>query len=249
MDEKEITLEYNNYKIPVNIPKNLEGAKKAIKEKLYLNDEQLNSLNIYFLDEDQDINQIEDSFQEALLVDVWICEINKTLNVKDENDIKKDVKKKITKEYQDIINEKGKKEKEKIISDVQSKLKEKFTMYENEVKKLIEENNALKEKNKYLIDKFIPSLVEKLKNNFKNYTESKIDEKLKQYKNNIDNSFINLNSQIKEKLDSFQKEKEQIQKNIEEAIKSKVDIKSEMDKSKQNFNSVLKGPGEGNEGN
>ena len=72
--EKEINLSYNgNNSIKLKIKNNYEEARKAIKEKLNFQDEDLNKYMLIYLDEDEDECEVdEEEFATAFQSSKWI---------------------------------------------------------------------------------------------------------------------------------------------------------------------------------
>ena len=70
--EKKITLKYNDYEIDLKIKNNYEEARNTIKKKLYFQDKDLAKLELYYIDDDNDENNIDiDTFEEAFNSSVW----------------------------------------------------------------------------------------------------------------------------------------------------------------------------------
>ena len=91
--EKEITLSHNGYdSIKLKIKKDYEEAKKAIKEKLYFQDKDLNKYILSYLDDDGDENNIdEDEFESAFQSSEWVL---KPIDEEEVDDPEKDKEKK-----------------------------------------------------------------------------------------------------------------------------------------------------------
>ena len=72
MSTKEITLEYNGYEIKLKIKNNYESAIDTIKKTLYFQDKDLENVDIFYFDEDDCENDVdEDSFDEAYGFEKW----------------------------------------------------------------------------------------------------------------------------------------------------------------------------------
>ena len=109
MPTKEIILEYNRYKIKLKIKNDYESAIDTIKKTIYFRDKDLENVNIFYLDEDNLENDVdEDSFDEAYYSQKW------GIRRKDENGEEDEIIDKKEKEDKGISEEKLEEEKKKI---------------------------------------------------------------------------------------------------------------------------------------
>ena len=254
--EKEITLSHNGYdSIKLKIKKDYEEAKKAIKEKLYFQDKDLNKYILSYLDDDGDENNIdEDEFESAFQSSEWVLKPIDEEEVddpeKDKEKIKAELeefKKKVNKNVknkQKEINEKVQKIKEDLISKFAKISKEKIDennrKYEEKIKKLEEIIKSLKEKNKKILEDVKKEYEESIVNILDaagDFAGKKIEDQLESYNNQFNEA---LTSKITESTIQMSTINNTIKNNIGELTNDQGKMKDVMDDIKGKFNELYK---------
>ena len=251
--EKEITLSHNGYNsIKLRIKKDYEEAKKAIKEKLYFQDKDLNKYILSYIDNDGDENNIdEDEFDSAFQFSEWVL---KPIEEDDDNpgkdkekikaeleEFKKGVNKNV-KNKQKEINEKVQKIKEDLISRFtkisKDKISENNRKYEEKIKKLEEIIKSLKEKNKKILEDVKKEYEESIVNILDaagDFAGKKIEDQLESYNNQFNEA---LNSKIRESTIQMSEINNTIKNNIGELTSDQGKMKDVMDDIKGKFNEL-----------
>ena len=254
--EKEITLSHNGYdSIKLKIKKDYEEAKKAIKEKLYFQDKDLNKYILSYLDDDGDENNIdEDEFESAFQSSEWVLKPIDEEEVddpeKDKEKIKAELeefKKKVNKNVknkQKEINEKVQKIKEDLISKFAKISKEKIDennrKYEEKIKKLEEIIKSLKEKNKKILEDVKKEYEESIVNILDaagDFAGKKIEDQLESYNNQFNEV---LTSEITESTKQMSAINNTIKNNIGELTNDQGKMKVVMDDIKGKFSELYK---------
>ena len=239
---KEIILKYNDYEIPIKISKDLEECKEEIKKKLYLKDLNSDKWSLFYYDEDEYENDIdEDCIDEAFEAKSWGLtqeeKSNDDHNKVNSEEIKKNINKKVKKE-QKAIDEKINKIKQEITEKLTKAFTERISAYEKKIEQLKEINKSLKEKNKKIMEemtKYHESSIKEILDNVKSYSQEKIGTELDNY-----------NKMFKTELSStIEKNKsllEQQNTNINNMFNSlsiyKKNLQNTLEQSKINFGDV-----------
>ena len=233
MIEKEITLDYNDYEIKINIKNDYNETMEIIKKKLYFNDKDLEKSSLYYYDEDDDENDIddEDQFEEAYKSSHWGLRKQEEEPTPDPIDIT-EIKAKIQANAQNVINEK--------IKEIKNELIAKFTKiannaifstikkYEEKIKELEGTIKSLKEKNKKTIEEMEKSNAESVKKVLKSvseYSKDEINKYMVEYNNelskvmeshmdNINSKVKTINEEAKNKLKDLNKVQEDMRSSI-----------------------------------
>ena len=252
--EKEITLSHNGYdSIKLKIKKDYEEARKAIKEKLYFQDKDLDKYTLSYLDDDGDENNIdEDEFDSAFQSSEWVL---KPIDDEEGDDPEKD-KEKIKAELEDFkkkvnknvknkqkeINEKVQKIKEDLISRFtkisSEKIAENNKKYEEKIKKLEEIIKSLKEKNKKILEDVKKEYEESIVNILDaagDFAGKKIEDQLESYNNQFNEA---LNSKITESTIQMSEINNTIKNNIGELTNDQGKMKEVMEDIKGKFNEL-----------
>ena len=201
MSTKEITIKYNGYDIQLEINNDYNSTLEIIKKKLYLQDEDLGNIFIYYIDEDNLENELdEDNFDEAYESVNWTIYRNDQNKNEKETDGKEleEEKKNLEKELKEKLKEKLKKEVNEKIKKKIEELKTKFTKIANEkimaitskyekkiqelndtIKQLIEKNKIIIQENNKIQKSCLDTIIE--------YAEQKLNENLENLDNNIFN--------------------------------------------------------------
>ena len=219
-EEKEIILVHNEYKIPLTIKNNYEESKNILKKKLFFQDKDLKNYELYYADEDDDENAIEeDNFDEAFNSSKWILkscgnneEIRKNIdNI--QNETQNEIDQKLEKIKEDL--------KQRFMKIANQKIAENSLKYEEKIKKYEEIIKSLKEKNKKDLDeikKVQEASILKVLNDVSEYAEKKIGEQFDVFNDEftenigseIDRNSININTKsndIKKVIGSMDDEK------------------------------------------
>ena len=251
-EEKEITLYHNEYEIKLKIKKDFEETKKAIKEKLYFQDKDLEKFELFYIDDDDDENVIdEDNFEDAFNSSKWKLQSLEEENNKDTNDDKpkidlEEVKGKIQKKVKDKqkeINEKVQKIKEELVSKftkiVNNKITENNRKYEEKIHNLEKIIKTLKEKNKAIIEDIEKEHASSIKSSLEqlaNYAESRIQEQLEQY----NSEFVDaLDSKITESTMKLKDVNNEVKNKIVELNDDQVKMKNTMEEIKNNVSDIF----------
>ena len=251
MSTKEITLEYNGYKIKIEIKNDYESAIDTIKKKLYFIDKDLEKVTIFYFDEDNLENDIdEDSFDEAYESQKWGIR-RKDENEEDEkgdnkgkedNEISEEKleeeKKKLTKKLQNEVNEEIKQKienlKNKFKKIANERIKANNLKYEKKIKELndiikqlIEKNKTIIEENKTIQTNCIEKIIE--------YAE----EKLKNQMEFLNSDFYkNIDSQLKDSNININTKNRTIEKEIQSLEKNQTEMSEVMNNCKNNFREI-----------
>lgn len=243
MDEEigKIILLYNGYNIDFNLPFGFEECYKAIKDKLYLSNKEMESAQIYYEDEDDYVLLNKDNYESGFMnAKIW------KLEKFDKNKENKSKLKKLKSNYQNIISQKSieldsemKKSKDTIMKiclrECKKILEEKKSVenkLKNSEKKIKKLENKIQELNKTFKNLFadIKSKYEKLIDNLVELTNSKIEESISNYNNII---IKEIDKNIKESELNCMNELKQIDFNKLEKIKD--DVEKDIINSKDNF--------------
>ena len=223
MSTKEIILKYNGFEIPIKISNDLEQCKEEIKKKLYLKDLNSEKWSLFYYDEDEYENDIdEDSIEEAFEAKIWGLtheekedDDDQTKKVNSE-EINKKIKKKVDSE-QKALDEKVNKIKQEITEKLTKAFNERISKYEKIIEQLKNANKSLKEKNKKIVEemtKLHESSIQEILKNVQSYSQAKIASELDNY-NKMFNS--ELSSTIQQNKDMVEKQNTTI-KNILDSI-------------------------------
>jgi len=248
-EEKEITLFYNGYEVTVNIKNDYTGAMSAIKEKLYLQDKDLEKFSLVYIDDDEDeVDVEEDQFDEAFNSSKW--KFNKQEEEEDETakgnntpDIS-EIKEKIKSNTQKEVNQKIKKIKEDLINKFTKITNEKIALvqsqYEEKIKKLEETIKSLKEKNKQSmeeIEKRHEESVQNILNEVSKYAEERINNSIDIYNEEMTNV---MNSQIQNDTTEFKNIEEKISKDFSKITTQQENMRESINDSKTNFSEIYR---------
>ena len=252
IEEKEITLYHNEYEIKLKIKKDFEETKKAIKEKLYFQDKDLNKFELFYLDEDEDENNIEeDTFEDAFNSNKWGLRSNEVDNINPEEndklkidleDVKEKIKNKVNKTQKEI-NEKVKAIKDELISKftklANNKISENNKKYEKKIQNLEKIIKSLKDKNKTIIEEIEKEHESSIKTSLEqltNYAESKIQEQMEQY----NNEFVDtLDSKITDSTVKLKEVNNEVKNKINELNEDQEKMKNTMDTIKNNVSEIF----------
>lgn len=218
--EKTIILIHNQiYKIPVKIKENYDKALVSVKKALYLTEDEMDFLIIYFKDSDGDENMIEESnFDEAFESEVWT-----TSTISIEYDELKDNE--ITEEDKNrIINE----TRENCIKLMVEKIKEKNDKWKGKFNDLIYKFKEELKQREILNQISINNIIKKIANDAK----ERIKNKVENYNKNIDGI---IKSKIRESVAGLTKEKNEFIENKKEIEKSLKEIEDNIDYLQINF--------------
>ena len=245
MVEKEITLDYNGYEIKINIKNDYNETMGIIKKTLYFNDKDLEKSTLYYIDEDDDENDIddEDQFEEAYKSSHWGLRKQEEESTPDPIDIT-EIKAKIQANAQNVINEK--------IKEIKNELIAKFTKiannaifstikkYEEKIKELEGTIKSLKEKNKKTIEEMEKSNAESVKKVLKSvseYSKDEINKYMVEYNNELskvmESHMDNINSKVKTI-------KEEDKNKLKDLNKVQEDMMSSILESKDKFSSIYR---------
>ena len=254
MPSKEIILEYNDYKIKLEIEDNYESAIKAIKKKLYFKDKDLEKVSIFYYDEDNLENDVdEDSFDEAYESGKWGIrrkdedeENNEAEEKEDKKGISEDqlkeekekLEKELKKKIQKEVNEKVKQKLEELknkfkkianekISANNSKYEKKIKDLNDIIKQLIEKNKAIIEENNKIQKSSIEKIIE--------YAEQKISNQMEQLNSNFTE---NINSQLSSSVININTKNKTIDKEIKALEKNQTEMAEIMNNCKNNFRDI-----------
>lgn len=244
MSTKEITLKYHDYEIPITISKDFEQCKEQIIKKLYLKDLNSDKWSLFYYDEDEYENDIdEDVMDEAFEAKVWGLE-NKDENENHDQDkkvnseeIMKSIKKKVNSE-QKLVDEKIKNIKEELTKKFTNALKEQALKYEKIIEQLKETNKSLKEKNKKNIEeitKLHESSIQGILKNVQEYSQVKLGNELENY-NQIFNT--ELSSAIKQNKDLIEKQNSNVKNMLNSMNQYKENLHNTLENSKNNFSKI-----------
>ena len=248
---KEIILKYNDYEIPIKISKDLEECKEGIKKKLYLKDLNSDKWSLFYYDEDEYENDIdEDCMDEAFEAKFWGLtqeeKSNDDHNKVNSEEIKKKINKKMKSE-QKSIDEKINKIKQEITEKLTKAFTERISAYEKKIEQLKEINKSLKEKNKKIIEEMTKShessILEILKK-VQSYSQERIGAELDIYNQMFNTELSSTveknksliekqNTNIKDMISSFNKYKDNLQNTLEQ---SKINFSEVYNQSMQNIN-------------
>ena len=246
MVEKEITLDYNDYEIKINIKNDYNETMETIKKKLYFSDKDLEKSSLYYYDEDDDENDIddEDQFEEAYKSSHWgLRKQEEEEPTPDPIDIT-EIKAKIQTNAQNVINEK--------IKEIKNELIAKFTKiankaifstikkYEEKIKELEGTIKSLKEKNKKTIEEMEKSNAESVKKVLKSvseYSKDEINKYMVEYNNELskvmESHMDNINSKVKTI-------NEEAKNKLKDLNKVQEDMRSSILDSKDKFSSIYR---------
>ena len=251
MSTKEITLEYNGYEIKLKIKKDYESAIDTIKKTLYFQDKDLENVGIFYLDEDDCENDVdEDSFDEAYGFEKWGIrkkneeEEDKKGNGNEDNGISEEKleeeKKKLTKKLQNEVNEEIKQKiedlKNKFKKIVNERIKANNSKYEQKIKdlndiikQLIEKNKTIIEDNKTIQKNCIEKIIE--------YAEQKLNDQMEFLNTDF---YSNIDSKLKDSNININTKNRTIEKEIQSLEKNQSEMSKVMDNCKNNFREIYK---------
>ena len=234
-NSREITLKYNGYEIPITITDNYKETIKTIKKKLFLQDKDLKRTEIFYFDEDELENDLqEDDYDDAFSneeIKVWGLRLKNEGDGGDEDEVKKDegknaISEEKVEEIKKDLEKKFQKRQKELISKFTKIANEKITAnnkkYEEKIKKLQEIIKSLKEKNKKDLDeinKMQKTSILKVINDVSEYAEKKIVEQFESFNDDekIDTELTNTNinistksNDLKKKISSMGDEKEKL---------------------------------------
>ena len=230
-------MEYNGYEIKLEIKNNYESAIDTIKKKLYFQDKDLENVFVFYIDEDDCENDLdEDSFDEAYVFLNW--RIRRKDEYKEEDEIidKKEKEDKGISEKK--LEEEKKKLTEKLQNEVNEEIKQKIEDLKNKFKKIANEritaNNLKYEKKIKELNDIIKQLIEKNKKIIE-YAEQKLNDQMEflntDFYNNIDSKLKDSNIHINTKNRTIEKEIQSLEKNQNE-------MSEVMNNCKNNFREI-----------
>jgi hypothetical protein len=261
-NSREITLKYNGYPIPITITDNYKETINTIKKKLFLQDKDLKRTEIFYFDEDELENDLqEDDYDDAFSneeIKVWGLRLKNEGDGGDEDEGKKDegknaISEEKVAEIKKDLEKKFQKRQKELISKFKKFANEKITAnnkkYEEKIKKLQEKIKSLKEKNKKDLDeikKIQEVSILKALNDVSEFAEKKIGEQFDAFngefsekigseiqKTNID---INTKSNdLRKKISSMGDEKEKLDgvfNNTKDTVRDLFQSYSKMNKKK-----------------
>ena len=241
---KEIILKYNDYEIPIKISKDLEQCKEEIKKKLYLKDLNSNKWSLFYYDEDEYENDIdEDSIEEAFEAKIWGLtheekeDDDQTKKVNSE-EINKKIKKKVDSE-QKALDEKVNKIKQEITEKLTKAFNERISKYEKIIEQLKNANKSLKEKNKKIVEemtKLHESSIQEILKNVQSYSQAKIASELDNY-NEMFNS--ELSSTIQQNKDMVEKQNTAIREILKTINQYNSNLQNSLQASKVNCRNIF----------
>ena len=236
-NSREITLKYNGYEIPITITDNYKKTMETIKKKLFLQDKDLKRTEIFYFDEDDLENELqEDDYDDAFSneeIKVWGLRLKNEGDGGDEDEVKKDegknaISEEKVEEIKKDLEKKFQKRQKELISKFTKIANEKITAnnkkYEEKIKKLQEIIKSLKEKNKKDLDeinKMQEASILKVINDVSEYAEKKIVEQFEDFNEDITEKIntemqktnIDMNTKsndLKKKISSMGDEKEKL---------------------------------------
>lgn len=221
--EKKITLEHNKYKIPISIPNDYKKVKEIIMKALYLSEEEMERITIYYHDEEGDeANLEEDSYEDAFKSEVWITRKNsQEPQTVAQKGFSQEDKNKIIIETIEKCN--------KIMNDKISEINKQWLNIIDQVK--INFKTQL-EKRKDINKTIIGNLMDTLSNKAKELLEEKVNT----YNENISGL---LKSKIDQSVAELDKEKENAEKNKNDLLQVQNNIKEAVNQSKEKFNEII----------
>ena len=228
-ETKTITLKYNGFKdIKVEIPNNYDKALEALRQKLYLTKEEIESFAISFQDSGGDENFLdEDTIEDAFNSEAW--DITKESSGPMPDQDKKDKKEEDVKKIQEQTTETCIKYMNDKIKELNEKWKQKMKELKTQLTKKFKEELDKREKvNKENIE----AIMSKLSKDAKEYVEKQVNS----YNSNI--STI-LQSQIDDGKDKLNKEKETIVNDGNELQNINKEIKTAVEESKNKFTEIM----------
>jgi hypothetical protein len=239
---KEIILKYNDYEIPIKISKDFEQCKEEIKKKLYLKDLNSDKWSLFYYDEDEYENDIdEDCMDEAFEAKIWgLTQEEKTdddHNKVNSEEIKKKINKKVRSE-QKAIDEKINKIKQEITEKLTKAFTERISACEKKIEQLKEINKSLKEKNKKIIEemtKFHESSIQDVLNKVKSYSQERIGAELDNYNKMFKTE---LSSTIDKNKSLLEKQNTNIKNMFSSLSIYKNNLQNTLEQSKNNFSEV-----------
>lgn len=226
-EERNIVLNYGDYKIDITIEKDYDKIKTKIQKSLYLTKEEMDKLSINFKDSEGYENMLdEDNLDDAFQSGEWILsrdEEETTGPTPVQND-------KLEKEIKKLKNEK--KQAVEQINKLKNKIKELNDKWKDSIEKLKNDFiNELKERetlNKTNIENITKNLTESAQNI--------IEQKVKDYNTNISNV---LESKIKESTIDLNSKQDEFKKNIGDLSKTQTEIKTTVEQSKVKFIDII----------
>lgn len=245
MSKRTITLKHNGFEIPITITENWQETMTNIRNKLYFREKDLKKYDIFYLDDENyenDLNEDDyDSIYSDETIKIWglrlktpdegenddgdgdsnVIDNNKAISKEKEEEITKDLEKTFKKKQKQLIEKFKKIATEKIAAN---NLK-----YEEKIKKLEQTIKSLKEKNKKELDeinKIQEESVLKIMDEVSEYAGKKIGEQL-----------VSFNSQFTEDIQT------QIQNSSVEINTKSISVKkviSSMDTNQSEMNEKFK---------
>ena len=237
-EEKQITLKHNGYEISLKIKNDYEESKKLLKEKIYFKDEDLEKFELFYIDDEEDENIIdEDNFEEAFNTSTWglrpIDDNNQpAVNLEEIKTRVNNEVKKTQKEVNEKIEKIKEELKQKFIKIANEKITANNLKYEAKIKKYEEIIKSLKEKNKLILKQVEDAheeSVKKILDEISEYTEKKVENELDQYNNEFSD---NLNSIISESTLNIENTNKEVKKITDDLISIKEKMKDAMDGSR-----------------
>lgn len=254
VETKEITLQHNGYDIKIEITKDLEKTKELIMKKLYFQKNDLEKFGLFYLDEDDCENDIdEDNITEAFDCNKWGTksfnddqekEDEASGNKVDKSKDNEKINEETIKREQKRINEKIKKIKKELIDKftkiANQKIAENKAKYDEKIKKLEEIIKSLKEKNKSILEEITKaheSTIQELIKNISKYAEDKIGSELDNYNKTFNES---LSSQIEQNSKIINQQNNILMSSIKQISDAKENMRKTIDDSKGVFRDVFK---------
>ena len=237
-EEKQITLKHNGYEISLKIKNDYEETKKLLKEKIYFQDKDLEKFELFYIDDEEDENIIdEDNFEEAFESSTWglrpIDDNNQpAVNLEEIKTKVNDKVKKTQKEVNEKIEKIKEELKQKFIKIANEKITTNNLKYEAKIKKYEEIIKSLKEKNKLILKQVEDAheeSVKKIIDEISEYTEKKVENELDQYNNEFSD---NLKSIISESTLNIENTNKEVKKITDDLISIKEKMKDAMDGSR-----------------
>ena len=245
MSEKEITLSHNGYEIPLKITNDYNESMKALKEKLFFQDQDMEKYSLIYYDEEGDeVDVDEDSFDDAYESSKWgLRKQEEEENQTPQVDIS-EVKEKIKENTQKDINEKINKIKKDLMTKFTKISNEKISAnnlkYEEKIKKLEKIIKSLKEKNKKIIETLKKSHEESVNdilNQVSTFAGNEITSHLSvlntSFNKDLNNSINNCTNQTKNTI-------EDIKNKIKEAGNQQKTMQDSLEQSKNKFGEIFR---------
>lgn len=240
--EKEITFKYNGYEIDMKIEKDYDESLRIIEQKLYFQKKDTDKYQLYYEDSEGYINYVnkknyEDAYSQQDLT-IWGFTpkaIEQKVNSEEINALK-DKFKKIISQINEKIKEMKKDLTTKFTEIMNDKIKEINKQYKD-ISQLSESNKQLNKKNQKTLEemeKMNEASILNLLNEMNKYAEDKIKSHLENYEKTLDNNLKSITIQINAEKEKRQKTLDDL-KSFSEKVNN---IKSQLEKSKTNINSV-----------